>query len=102
MALPPAPSVADGETEGVAPAEASIDAAELPVRMLAAWAAGCCFGGLLFRGCEGGGEGATRRARSSRADRATSHPDKSSNPTPTVCFIRLAIFILLPESQNTH
>lgn len=102
IVVPSAPPAAEGRSEGVAAADASTGAAELPVRMLAAWAGAGCFGGVLFRTCEGGGGGLVRRVRSSRAERTTSHPDKSSNPTPTVCFIRLAILILLPEKSKAH
>ena len=102
IAVPSAPPATEGRSDDVAAADASTDAAELPVRMLAAGAGAGCFGGVLFRTCEGGGAGLVRRARSSRAERATSHPDKSSNPTPTVCLIRLAILILLPEKSKAH
>jgi hypothetical protein len=88
---------------GVAAADAWTGADVLPRTV----AAGCdldaaegpgLVAGAVRRACEEAGVGLVRPNRSSRADRATSHPDKSNSPTPTVCVIRLLIFIPHPNS----
>jgi hypothetical protein len=83
-------------------AGASLDG-DAAVTTVVAWGAAAWDDGVVLRACEedaAAGFGEVSRTRSSRALRATSHPDKSSSPTPTVCFIRLLIFILLLQVRH--
>lgn len=53
--------------------------------------------GTLLRTCAGAG--ATRAARSLRAERATSQPDRSSKLSPTACFIRLQVPMVFSDGS---
>ncbi len=96
-------SFASAAGAGVAPlpamegSKASVAADGVPRALDATWDATCGGVELVLRTWEVAGWDDVSRTKSSRALRATSHPDKSSSPIPTVCFVRLPILILFPQ-----